>query len=166
MGTIVAGIDGSKGSIEALRFACGEAHLRGSRVRAVWAWHVPPLAYEDVFTTTTLSRQAFADDANAGLQETLERAGDLGVEVEAVVREGSAVSVLVAEAEKAELLVVGSRGHGGFRGLLLGSVSQGCAQHARCPTIIVPSGTAQDGAFVASGQAMPAADPPEGSAFA
>jgi hypothetical protein len=55
-----------------------------------------------------------------------------------VVREGQAADVLLAEARKADLLVVGSRGLGGFRALLLGSVSQQCARHAACPVMIVP----------------------------
>ena len=62
---------------------------------------------------------------------------DPGVVVELLVEEGSAASVLVRESENAELLVVGSRGHGGFVGLLLGSVGQQCAAHARCPVVIV-----------------------------
>jgi nucleotide-binding universal stress UspA family protein len=55
-----------------------------------------------------------------------------------VVREGNAAAVLVAESQGAEMLVVGSRGRGGFSGLLLGSVSQQAAHHATCPVVIVP----------------------------
>jgi nucleotide-binding universal stress UspA family protein len=62
---------------------------------------------------------------------------DPGVVVELLVEEGSAARVLIRESENAELLVVGSRGHGGFVGLLLGSVGQQCAAHARCPVVIV-----------------------------
>jgi nucleotide-binding universal stress UspA family protein len=61
--------------------------------------------------------------------------------VERVVREGQPAEVLVEAAEDADLLVVGSRGLGGFRGLLLGSVGQQCAHHARCPVVIVPKAT-------------------------
>ncbi len=62
-----------------------------------------------------------------------------GVPITSIAREGQAAEVLVTEAKGAELLVVGSRGLGGFRGLLLGSVSQQCAHHASCPVLIVPS---------------------------
>jgi nucleotide-binding universal stress UspA family protein len=61
------------------------------------------------------------------------------VKIERRVVEGPAASVLVDESRAADLLVVGSRGHGGFTGLLLGSVSQQCAQHAECPVVIVRS---------------------------
>ncbi len=65
-------------------------------------------------------------------------AGDSGVVVTPILREGHPVDVLVAESGRADLLVVGSRGLGGFKGLLLGSVSQQCAQHSRCPVVVVP----------------------------
>jgi len=63
-----------------------------------------------------------------------------GVEIEQVVREGQSTDVLVEESAKAEMLVLGSRGRGGFRELMLGSVSQQCAHHARCPVTIVRTG--------------------------
>jgi nucleotide-binding universal stress UspA family protein len=144
MGTIVVGVDGSEGSIEALRFAAAEARLRGDRVRAVWAWHVHPLAYEGVYTAPGLNRQVFAEAAEADLQAFVQETGELGVEFEAETVEGNPVSVLVGESDKADLLVVGSRGLGGFRRLLLGSVGQGCVQHSRCPTIVVPNGVPPD----------------------
>ena len=74
------------------------------------------------------------------LERALEEADGraAGVEVETVVREGAPAGVLLEEAQDAELLVVGSRGLGGFRGLLLGSVGQQCAHHAPCPVVIVP----------------------------
>ena len=65
---------------------------------------------------------------------------DGGVEIEQVVREGQPTDVLVEESAEAEMLVLGSRGRGGFRELMLGSVSQQCAHHARCPVTIVRSG--------------------------
>jgi nucleotide-binding universal stress UspA family protein len=68
------------------------------------------------------------------------RAAESGVSVTPILREGQAADVLVAEAREADLLVVGSRGLGGFKGLLLGSVSQQCAHHAACPVAIIPNG--------------------------
>ena len=63
---------------------------------------------------------------------------DANVDFDTIVREGQAAHVLLEEAESADLLVLGSRGLGGFRGLLLGSISQQCAHHASCPVVIVP----------------------------
>jgi nucleotide-binding universal stress UspA family protein len=82
---------------------------------------------------------SFERSAELAIAETLGDMGDAteSIQVDQRVVEGAAAKVLVTEAEKAELLVVGSRGHGGFAGLLLGSVSQQCAQHAPCPVVIV-----------------------------
>jgi nucleotide-binding universal stress UspA family protein len=134
---IVVGIDGSQGSEAALRFAAREAELRSVPLRAVSAWYVPSGVYAGGFVPTVDSL-----DYRTWQRETAERQlGDvLGgdrAEVELVVTEGSPAAVLLDESEAAELLVVGSRGHGGFAGLLLGSVSQQCAAHARCPVVIV-----------------------------
>ena len=139
---VVVGYDGSQGAEAALLVALEEARRRNATLRVVAAWHVPaPLVGATVTLTdadrlgedirTALTR--VVDDAVAAL-----RAEDADVDVEAVVVEGPAVTVLLGEAADAELLVVGSRGLGGFRELLLGSVSHQCAQHASCPVLIVP----------------------------
>jgi nucleotide-binding universal stress UspA family protein len=144
MGTIVVGVDGSPGSREALRFAVEEARLRNATLRAVTAWHVPAIAYSGGFAAAVEPR-AYEESAEAVGQEELAalREETVGVEIERVVKEGQAARVLLDEAQGADLLVVGSRGHGGFAGLLLGSVSQQTAQHASCPVVIVtaPSAT-------------------------
>lgn len=141
METIVVGVDGSPGADAALRLAVREARLRQARVRAVTAWHVPPAVYGGVaFTPMVDPLGPFRAAAEEALDGALERLGDeaAGVEIERVVREGHAAAVLVEEARGADLLVVGSRGRGGFAGLLLGSVSSVCASHAPCPVVIVP----------------------------
>jgi nucleotide-binding universal stress UspA family protein len=138
---IVVGVDGSDSSRRALRFALGEARLRDSTVRMVGVWHVPVAAYggamgpPDPGLVNELEPQT-----RRALEHVLEDAGDdaAGLEVETVVREGSPVGVLLEEARDADLLVVGSRGLGGFRGLLLGSVGQQCSHHSPCPVVIVP----------------------------
>lgn len=81
----------------------------------------------------------FRADATAALDQALASVRDAseGIEVVATVTEGRPVPVLLAAAAGAELLVVGSRGHGGFAGMLLGSVSQHCVQHAACPVVVI-----------------------------
>lgn len=139
MSTIVVGVDGSDDSKEALRWALAEAELRGSTVQAVHAWSLPIAFGGPYMPPQALDPSAIRDRA----QELLDAAVDdvagesPPVAVERVVGQGAAADVLVRAAEYADLLVVGSRGHGGFSGLLLGSVSQQCAQHARCAVVIV-----------------------------
>jgi nucleotide-binding universal stress UspA family protein len=146
---VIVGVDGSAGSDEALRWALGEARLRKAPLRVLHAWVDLHALVPALVGYPYVRRGSFephtADDATAGRQaaETvLERAivelGELGdVEVERVIMEGSAAQVLIDAASEHDLLVVGSRGHGGFADLLLGSVSQQCAQHAGCPVVIV-----------------------------
>lgn len=140
MHTIVVGVDGSEASLEALGFALNEARIRGGEVKAVNAWHVPAVVYEVGWTAAPIDLSEFPKLAEASLDKSLDDAGvaGSGVTVTRVVREGQAADILCEEANGADLLVVGSRGLGGFRGLLLGSVSQQCANHAPCPVVIIP----------------------------
>jgi len=141
MGTIVVGVDGSEGSLAALRFAIEEAKIRGAEVKAVNAWHVPPAVYGGGWAPASVDFDEFRKLAEAALEKTIEDvgAGASGVTVTAILREGQAADVLCAEAPAADdLLVVGSRGLGGFRGLLLGSVSQQVVHHSACPVVVVP----------------------------
>lgn len=137
MARIVVGVDGSEESKEALRWALEEARLRGADVLAVRAWHryaiAPAYAMPEDFEPGALERTT----ASLLSEVVSEVAGESPeVTIEEVVAEGPPASVLVEAAEGADLLVVGSRGHGGFVGLLLGSVSQQCAHHAPCPVLI------------------------------
>jgi nucleotide-binding universal stress UspA family protein len=140
MGTIVVGVDGSEGSIAALRFAVEEAKVRGAEVRAVNAWHVPPAVYGSGWAPAGVDFDEFRKLAEDALAQSLEDAGAAAAEVTVtpVLREGQPADVLCAEAEHADMIVVGSRGLGGFRGLLLGSVSQQVVHHARCPVVVMP----------------------------
>jgi len=140
---IVVGVDGSKCSHSALRFALEEARIRKAKLRVVVVWHVPLAAYGAGWAPPP---PHLTEDSEAAAKEVLEEAlgvvkeDDDSVEIEPVVREGQPANVLVEASAEAELLVVGSRGRGGFRELLLGSVSQQCAHHARCPVTIVRAG--------------------------
>jgi nucleotide-binding universal stress UspA family protein len=137
---IVVGIDGSEGSERALVFAAGEAALRRRGLRIVAAWHVPTSLYAQGFFVSPEVASGFehAARASAEAQAAKVMQGHPEVISELLVCERLPAQVLIEQSAEAEMLVVGSRGLGGFRGLLLGSVSQQCAQHARCPVVIVP----------------------------
>jgi nucleotide-binding universal stress UspA family protein len=107
----------------------------------VGVWHAPVAAHGGAFVPPAPAHVGELEpQMRLALERALEEAdGSAGdVEVETVVREGAPAATLLEEAQDAELLVVGSRGLGGFRGLLLGSVGQQCAHHAPCPVVIVP----------------------------
>jgi nucleotide-binding universal stress UspA family protein len=135
---IVVGVDGSEDSDRALDWAINEARLRSARLRLVAAWHIPLTVYSGPgYVPAVGSRESFEELAKEAAGLAVKRVGDTGVEADSVVREGQAAEVLLEESVGADMLVVGSRGHGGFTGLLLGSVSAQCAHHALCPLVIV-----------------------------
>lgn len=141
MGTIVVGVDGSEESKEALRFALDEARLRQANLRIVHAWrfYAGGLGGELIWPPSREAEGEIGREQEEWLdglvRDVVAEAAD--VEIAQSVVEGVPAPVLLQAAQDAELLVVGSRGHGGFAGLLLGSVSQQCAQHAPCPVVIV-----------------------------
>lgn len=126
MSEIVVGVDGSAGSKRALEWALAEAQLREVGVRLVYGITARPSAYPD--------------EAMEMLADALTDAGGApeGVAVERTAQFGSAVELLLDQAQEADLLVVGTRGRGGFAGLVLGSVSQQVVQHAPCPVVVIP----------------------------
>ena len=140
MSEIVVGVDGSPASKAALSWALAEARLRGATLRAVHAWTVAtPFAIDAPPVLLPSLMEAAEKEAEQVLAEAVpEVAGeDPRVVIERSVVEGPAAQRLLEAAAGADLLVLGSRGHGGFHGLLLGSVSQQCAHHAPCPVVIV-----------------------------
>ena len=135
-GTVVVGVDGSDGSLQALRWAAGEAAARGWRLRVVRAWSYidqPSGGFDPAYGE---------DDARRGLDEALASLGDAatGLDVEPLVVCDLAARALLDAARDADVVVVGSRGFGGFEELLLGSVSSQVAHHAPCPVVVVPGG--------------------------
>ena len=139
--SIVVGVDGSAHAHEALRFAVDEAKLRGGRLTIVTAWFVPVMVYAGG-ATAGIDPESFEQDAEAISAAALEEARglDADIEIDATVSNDQPAAALIAAAEHADLLVVASRGRGGFSSLLLGSVSEQLAHHAPCPlTIIRPS---------------------------
>lgn len=141
---IVVGVDGSPSSREALRWAARQAALTGGTVRALTSWDYPqyhgalgwlPPSSGDEEALETRARE----DLNRCVEETLGARPSADVRTE--VHYGTPASVLLRATRDASLLVVGSRGLGGFAGLLLGSVAQHCVQHAACPVVVVREDT-------------------------
>lgn len=132
---IVVGVDGSEQSRRALVWAARIAEATGAELTAVTAWH-RPVSYGWSYAADDWDPQA---DAAKCLEETVAEVFPDGrpARLNLVVREGLSAKVLLDASRGATLLVLGSRGHGGFAGLLLGSVSASCAEHARCPVLVV-----------------------------
>lgn len=138
---VVVGVDGSPSSYGALRWAVRYAGLVGAgTVDAVAVWELPGLYG---WSAPAVDMDVDEDEARQRMRKELTDV--LGAEAAGSVRthvvHGNPADVLLRAAEDAEVLVVGSRGRGGFARALLGSVSQHVSQHARCPVVIVRSET-------------------------
>jgi len=137
---IVVGVDGSDSSKDALRWALRQAELTESRVESVIAWSYPVMVGGFGFGPVSGMALDFKGTAASTLAHSLAEVADPAspVKVSSTVAEGHPADVLLRASKDADLLVVGSRGHGGFTEALLGSVSQHCVHHATCPVVIVP----------------------------
>lgn len=139
--TIIVGVDGSPASKAALWWAVRQAQLTQVRVRALAAWEFPAFySWEG----GPLPPDEFEEAARKSLEDSVsetEQAITQPVTIAREVQHGHAAQVLLdaSTAPGTDLLVIGSRGHGSFYGVLLGSVSQRCAQHAKVPVVIVRS---------------------------
>jgi nucleotide-binding universal stress UspA family protein len=141
MEQIIVGVDGSQPSREALRWAAEEARVRHASLQVVMSWHVPYVGSYP-YVGTAFDPALFERDARQTLDELVDATATAGVpNVERVLVMGDAASALLTASKDADLLVVGSRGLGGFAGLLLGSVSHHLAHHATCPLVIIPPRT-------------------------
>jgi nucleotide-binding universal stress UspA family protein len=139
MSFIVVGIDGSDESKRALHWALNEARLREAKLVAVHSWTYQLAAGPGYMPGADPEvRGSIQKEAEKVIDDALAEFATGGVEIERKALEGQPSATLVEAAQGADLLVVGSRGRGGFSGLLLGSVSQQCAHHALCPVVIVP----------------------------
>ncbi|MEU3530849.1 universal stress protein [Streptomyces murinus] len=137
---IVVGVDGSEGSKQALNWAVRQAELTGGWVEAVIAWDVPQFHGALGWMPPSSSDEAALEgraqsEVTSAVEEAV--AAHPTVQVSTVARYGTPASVLLQASRDAALLVVGSRGLGGFKGLLLGSVAQHCVQHAHCPVLVL-----------------------------
>ena len=140
---VLVGVDGSEESGLALRWAFEYAQMSGAPLEAMIAWEIPPTyglapSYDDV---------DFEKKAQEIAEETIRAVVGDNAPVTVRVERGHPAPILVAASEHAQLLVVGSRGHGGFAGMLLGSVSQHCVHRAHCPVVVIrrPKGESQPG---------------------
>lgn len=135
--TVLVGVDGSASSHKALAWAAAEAadHRADLVVVMVWEHHPPPPTGTVSGRDVPLDGQPSADDLVQEITEVLGE--DPPVRVQPRVKHGTVAKVLIEESADADLLVVGTRGHGGFKGLLLGSVSQHVAAYAECPVAVV-----------------------------
>jgi nucleotide-binding universal stress UspA family protein len=137
---VVVGIDGSPSSRAALRWAVGQAALTGAVVEAVMAWEFPAAVVGYGWATTVaLSAGQYEELAEKLVTEVISDDIDPSSSVQVItqVREGNAAQVLLDASVSANLLVIGSRGHGTFASALLGSVSMHCVHHATCPVVVI-----------------------------
>ena len=130
---VVVGVDGSEQSLSALHWAVDEARLRHGQVRIITAWHYPPVP-------STVEDSGMNDSLHAAERiqaDALQTVNAEGVQIEKITARTLPAEALLDASKDADLVVVGSRGHGGFASLLLGSVSSQIAHHASCPVLIV-----------------------------
>jgi len=142
MQRIIVGVDGSENSRRALVWAIDEARVRNACLDVVHAWEPPLVVGFGALPSGGATLEGSSYEERATLLLDLMIAGasneELSFPIDAIAVHGSAASALIKTAKGADLIVVGSRGRGGFAGLLLGSVSQQVVQHAPCPAVVVP----------------------------
>jgi nucleotide-binding universal stress UspA family protein len=137
---VVVGVDGSAESVAALKWAAQYATATGATTTAVLSWHFPAAAGP---APIGKAPKPISDEIRAQMQETLDKAvtdvfgSPMPPGVQTKVAYGHPAPVLVEESQKADLLVVGNRGHGKFTGMLVGSVSIHCVTNAACPVVVV-----------------------------
>lgn len=134
---VIVGIDGSSDSVHALRWAAEYARLFQAPLQALTTFDIPA-----IFGPSALAGwenpSRLEEGAHSMLADIVREALGEGAQVEERVLRGHPAQVLVEASPDAQLLVLGSRGHGGFAGMLLGSVSQHTVTHARCPVVVMP----------------------------
>jgi nucleotide-binding universal stress UspA family protein len=133
---IVVGVDGSDSSLAALEWAARQAELTGATLELLTAWAWPttygaPLGFPPGFDPVADAKKVLETAAAKVL------AAHPGLEIHITVAEGHPSPALVKASQGASLLVVGSRGHGEFAGMLLGSVGEHCATNAHCPVLVL-----------------------------
>src|SRR5215207_9711063 len=147
---VVVGVDGSPAAREAVKFAVRDAALRGAELVAVMSVEAPEHRWIDPYAVREHPAAGYLEQAEDTLRRILAEVGTTGVPVHTVVSTEFAPAELILRSAGAELLVVGSRGRGGFRGMVMGSVSLQCVLHAHCPvTVVRPEHRAEEAAAAA-----------------
>ena len=138
---IVVGVDGSEASLKAVIWATHEAKLRDSEIEIIHSWSMPFVVDPMAMMPMMFPIEEMVADANKIVAAAAAKVISIDSKIRVVSRieRGSASEHLITASKSADLVVVGSRGHGGFAGLLLGSVAQQVANHASCPAVIVPA---------------------------
>jgi nucleotide-binding universal stress UspA family protein len=138
-GPVVVGVDGSPSSARAVEFAASEAWLRDAELVAVHAWTMPAVVGPPAMMPLAYDPPAVVEKEERLLAESLAEVAERypGLTVRRELVPGSAARALIDRSRHAQLVVVGSRGRGGFSGMLLGSVSQHLIHHAACPVLVV-----------------------------
>jgi nucleotide-binding universal stress UspA family protein len=149
---IVVGYDGSEASGAAVRWAAVEARLRGVPLTVVHAWEV----YVGAPAPMALPVADLKAAAERVLEEGVEHARKEAPDVRGVLGRGGSATALIDAAREADLVVVGTRGHGGFAELVLGSTAATVASHARCPAVVVRDEPDPDGPVVVGVDGSPA----------
>lgn len=165
MGDVMIGVDGSVPSRHALRWAAAVARAKGVRLRAVSAWQYPSSSTPLFSLTEQPDPDQMAELARTALAAVVEEElGGHAHEIDLEVHKGPAGRVLIEQARDAgvSMVVVGARGLGGFRGMLLGSVSQQCVEQLPCPVVVI-RGDEEPGAPELPARVLVGADGSEGA---
>ncbi|MDA8040434.1 MAG: universal stress protein [Actinomycetota bacterium] len=146
-GRVVVGVDGSEGGHMALRYAAAVADWQGWTLHIVHTWHVnyPVAPYVMDFSQIGDAAKDVAGQVVRDAEKDV-LGDDCPLDIRRSIEEGPAARTLIKASEGADLLVVGSRGLGGFSSLALGSVGQACVHHAHCPVLIVRPRTREEDA--------------------
>jgi nucleotide-binding universal stress UspA family protein len=138
---IVVGVDGSESSRAALAWAYDEAAHHSASLTVISTWHPPAMPMTPPYGS--IPPEGYVSQPQRDALDLLEKliadleARNPPVDVRTAIEQGNPAQVLIEQSKQADLMVVGSRGHGGFRGMLLGSVSQHLVAHAGCPVVVV-----------------------------
>jgi nucleotide-binding universal stress UspA family protein len=140
---VVVGVDGSESALHTVRWAAEEAERRNAPLRLVHVCHLAPVRHPRQITPPPEFHAALLEQGRHWLTEATEAARRAvpGLAVTTDLRDGMAAGVLISESRTAQLMVLGSRGLGGFASLLLGSVAVALSAHGHCPVVVVRSST-------------------------